>query len=201
MGLIEDSVRDLEAAIEGTGCEEGAVILRRSPGTVNCQYEHGVCLESLYGGRSGEFVTEDPVEATTKIAFLFDVSLETRKAKSAACAVLNVVTAFLCISRKVRACPASAHVPCLKSLKDTLNGRRIFLIGSSPAIEHEFSSMMTQDPGTADLLLIGNEGMLRDDAAAIISEFRGQKEILCIGPSTAGMAGLQKIERFCPYGT
>lgn len=201
MGIIEDAVTELEKTIEGSGCEDSAVVLRRNPDAVNCQYEHGVCLEALYGGRSGEFVTGDPVEATTKISFLFGTILANNTAKSAACAVLNVIATFLCISRKVRACPSSAHSPCLEQLRERIGGRRVYLIGNCQVIAREFGAQITDDPASATVLIINNEGVLKDDVMEILATCGGHREIFCIGPSLSGVADLNHLERFCPYGT
>ncbi len=201
MGIIEDAVAQLEKTIEGTGCEDGAVTLRRNPDEVTCQYEHGVCIEALYGGRSGEFVTTDPVEATTKISFLFGASLSNNTAKSAACAVINVIAAFLCISRKVRACPPSAHPPCLLRLKEHIGGRQVFLVGDCPILRRELGAQVTDDPASAGVLIINNEGLLQDGTEEIFAATGRDREILCIGPSLSGVADLNCLERFCPYGT
>lgn len=200
MGIIEDAVTELEKTIEGSGCDDGAVTLRRNPGAVNCQFERGICLEALYGGRSGEFVTRDPVEAVTKINFLFGTKLPNNTAKSAACAVLNALAAFLCISRKVRACPASAHPACLEQLKRHIDGRQIFLMGDNPVLARDLGALITSNPATASILIINNEGVLRDDLQEILATC-GDREILCIGPSLSGVADLNHLERFCPYGT
>jgi len=201
MDIIEDSVKKLEEAIRDTGCDDGAVTLHRDPGAANCQYERGACVESCYGGRTGEFVTQDPVEATTKISFMFGTPLTSLKAKGAACAVLNVLASFLCLARGVRACPATAHSPCLAECKQLLSGKRVFIIGEIPALERELGAMVVKNPDQADIILINNEGLVAEGVLDIISTSRGRREIICIGPSTAGVAGLQQIMRFCPYGT
>jgi hypothetical protein len=146
-------------------------------------------------------VTYDPVEATTKVSFLFDATLTNNTAKSAACAVLNVLSSFLCISRRVRACPVSEHQACLANLKERISGKRLFLLGECPVIAREFGSIITQDPAGAEILIINNQGVLNNDAAAIVEQFRDKKEIICLGPSTAGIAGFLRIGRFCPHGT
>jgi hypothetical protein len=201
MDLIEDSVKKLEDAIRHTGCEDGAVTLRRDPTAVTCQFERGVCIEASYGGRTGEFVTQHPVEATTKIAFMFGTSLQSPQAKGAACALLNVLSSFLCLARGIRACPGAAHTACLAECRQLLSGKRIFILGEIPLLEREPGLMVVKDPGQADIILIGNEGLITEGVFDIVSSSRGCREILCIGPSTAGVAGLQQIRRFCPYGT
>ena len=201
MGLIEDAVAELEATIEGSGCDDGTVTLRRNHDEVICQYERGVCLEAFYGGRSGEFVTHDPVEAITKISFLFGASLASPAAKSAACSVINAVAAFLCLSRNVRACPPSAHPPCLARLRERIGGRQVFLVGDCPVLARELRHQITGNPATADVIIINNEGVLQEDTQNILNNVRGTAEILAIGPSLSGVADLNRLERFCPYGT
>ncbi|OPY39029.1 MAG: hypothetical protein A4E35_00261 [Methanoregula sp. PtaU1.Bin051] len=201
MNIIEESVKKLEEAIHDTGCDDGAVTLRRNPDAVNCQYERGACMESCYGGRTGEFVTSDPVEATTKISFMFGAELTRPQAKSAACAILNVLTVFLCMSRGVRACQKPAHRPCLTELKEKITGKRVYSVEPIPVLGYELGSSVAPDPQSADIILINNEGLVNEQVSEIIREYRGKKEILCIGPSTSGVAGLERLERFCPYGT
>lgn len=200
MGLLEQSVAQLEEIVRDTGCDDGAVTLRRNPDATNCQYERGVCILACYGGRTGEFVTQDPVEATTKIAFMFGTALKSPQAKGAACAILNVLASFLCLARGVRACQERSHPACLAGLRQLLAGKRVFLMGGSPLLEGELDSLMTGDPDHADVILINNEGLVADGASEIVSRCRDRKEIICIGPSTAGVAGLQRFSRFCPYG-
>ncbi len=201
MDIIEESVKKLEEIIRDTGCDDGAVTLRRNPDAANCQYERGVCIEACYGGRTGEFVTDNPVEATTKISFMFGAALTSPQAKGAACAIVNVLASFLCLARGVRACPVSDHPACLTELKKKLSGKRVFFIGEMPVLQREPGMLVTQDPETADIILINNEGLITDIVSGIVGNYRGKKEIFFIGPSTAGVAGLEQIGRFCPYGT
>ena len=201
MNLIEESVQKLEEAICNTGCDDGAVVLRRNPGAVTCQYERGACMEACYVGRTGEFVTQDPIEATTKISFMFGAPLTTPQARGAACAILNVLTAFLCISRNVRACPPSSHAACLAELKQRLAGKRIYAVSPVPVLGYELDASFVHDPESADVILVNNEGLADDTISEIVMACRGKKEIVCLGPSTAGVAGLERLERFCPFGT
>jgi hypothetical protein len=201
MGIIEDSVKKMEGIIHDTGCEDGAVTLRRNPDAVNCQFERGVCMESCYGGRTGEFVTSDPVEATTRISFMFGTEFTSPTAKSAACAILNVLSAFLCLSRGVRACPGSSHKPCLAELKEKLAGKRVFCIEQVQLLDYELGSSVVADPRDADVILINNDGLLNERVTETIRTYFGKKEIVFIGPSTAGVAGVERMDRFCPYGT
>ena len=201
MDIIEESVKKLEEIIHDTGCDDGAVVLRRDAKTVTCQYERGVCIESLYGGRTGEFLTHDPVEATTKISFMFGTPLSNPKVKSAACAILNVLASFLCLARGVRACQEPSHTACLDELKRNLAGKRIYTVAPVPALENELSRSFVSDPASADVILVTGDGLLMESVSELLRAYRGKKEILCIGPSTSGVAALERLERFCPYGT
>lgn len=201
MDIIEESVKKMEEIIRDTGCDDGAVVLRRCIGSIPCQYERGVCIESCYGGRTGEFVSGEPVEATTKISFMFGASINGPKMKGAACAILNVLASFLCLSRGVRSCPVSSHHPCLTGLGRKTAGKRIYCVGPVPVVESEFARFLTADPASADVILINNDGLLAENVTDIIRTFRGRKEILLIGPSASGIAALERLERFCPYGT
>ena len=99
MSIIEESVHLLEEHVQGSGCEDGAVNLRVDPDSTKCPYEHGVCMVATFGGKSAEFVTSDPTRATTKISFMFGAKFENPRIRAAACAIINVLTGFLCINR------------------------------------------------------------------------------------------------------
>ncbi len=200
MNIIEESVQKMEEIIHDTGCEDGAVELRRNPGAVPCQFERGTCIEACYGGKTAEFVTGDPVEATTRISFMFGASLTTPKMKGAACAILNVLSSFLCLARNVRACGKEDHPACLGQLQDRFFGRRIFIVGDIPLSSSGLAGSLVSDPRSADLILVGSDGLSGEDLTEVIRSCSTGAEIVCIGPSTAGFAGIQRIERFCPYG-
>jgi hypothetical protein len=57
------------------------------------------------------------------------------------------------------------------------------------------------DPDTADVVLINGEGIIAEETGTIIRNYNGTKRIICIGPSTAGVARLNQIEHWCPFGT
>jgi hypothetical protein len=201
MSVIEEAVKKIEEIIHDTGCDDGAVVLRRCTCGTPCQFERGVCIEACYGGSTGEFTTFDPVEATTKISFMFGAPLTTPKMKSAACAILNVLTSFLCVARDVRACPEPSHAPCLQEMRQKLGPKRIYCVGNIPVLVREFSPLLVDDPQAADVILITGEGLLDDTVSEIVHMYKGKKRILCIGPSTSGVAALERLDRFCPFGT
>lgn len=201
MDIVLDAVKKLQDILLHSGCEDGPVVLQINPNSVPCQFEKGACMEACFGGRSGEFVTFDPMQATTKVEFMFGAPLDSPAHRGAACAILNVVTAFLCLSRTVRACPASCHAACMKDLKTRTGTGKVFASGSILPIEHEMTRFIVPDPGSADIILINGEGTIEPGTGDIVSKYRETKTVLVLGPSTAGISSLEKIERFCPYGT
>jgi hypothetical protein len=201
MDIVTDAVKKLEDTLRDSGCEDGPVVLQVDPDAVPCQYEKGACMEAAFGGRTGEFVTFDPLRATTKIGFMFGAPLDHPAHRGAACAILNVATAFLCLSRNIRACPASCHGACRQDLKTRLGPKRVYGIGPIPAIGQEVTRLIVDIPDPADLILINGEGLIATGTGDIIEQYREKKSVLLLGPSTAGVASLEKLERFCPYGT
>jgi len=201
MDIVTDAVNRLQEILRHSGCEDGPVVLRVDPDEVYCQYEKGACMEACFGGRSAEFITSDPVRATTKVGFMFGAPLNSPAARGAACAIMNVVTAFLCMSRHIRACPAASHAHCRQDLKKRIGSGEVFCLGTMPALERELGRRFISDPACAGLILINGEGVIAPGAGDIVETFKDEKIVLLIGPSTAGIANLETIEQFCPYGT
>ncbi|MDD1711716.1 MAG: hypothetical protein LUQ69_00940, partial [Methanoregulaceae archaeon] len=104
MNIVVEATRKIEEQLRESGCEDGIVRIDTLPGCTLCQYEKGACMIASFGGRSAEFVTFDPVRATTRISFMFGATLEKTTQRIAACAIINVITGFLCLSRKLHAC-------------------------------------------------------------------------------------------------
>jgi len=201
MDLIVGSVERIREMIENCGCEEGDIVLRTDPDVVNCQYERGACMVASFGGKTAQFVTDNPVSALTKLSFLFGAPLEAPQARSAAAAVVNVLAGFFSLSRVQHACPRRDHMACREELKAILNRKKIYCTGDMQVIPAEFSGMVTGSPEAADIILFNGEGTTGPDAGDIITAFRGQKEILCLGPSTSAVARLYGLSHWCPYGS
>jgi len=201
MDIVIDAVKKLQDTLRHSGCEDGPVVLRADPDIVSCQYEKGACMEAGFGGRTGEFVTFDPIRATTKSEFMFGAPLDTPATRGAACAVLNVVTAFLCMSRGVRACPVSCHPACRQELTARLRTTRVYSIGPFPPAMQETGGFIVNSPDFADCILVNNESLIAAGTGDLIEKYRENKTVLLLGPSTAGIASLERLERFCPYGT
>ena len=201
MDILIDSVNKLETILKHSGCEEVGVLLDVNTDAVNCQFDRGACMTASFGGRSAEFVTSDPIRAQTKISFMFGAPLDTTAVRSAACAMINVATGFFCLSRVLHACSGPRHAECMRELGMMVQGKKILCIGSIPKIEDTFRTYIVTDPKGADLILINAEGIIDAGLGDRIAEFKDTKRIICLGPSTAGVARLQQLEHWCPYGT
>ena len=84
MDLVTDAVRKMEEVIFGSGCQDSNVRIRRSPSADVCQYERGVPLEIGYGGVIVDCVSNFPIEATTRVNFMFGAQLDTPEKRTAA---------------------------------------------------------------------------------------------------------------------
>jgi hypothetical protein len=200
MDIIRESVTKIKEILEHGGCGEGDVLFTVNPDTRNCQFEKGACMTALFGGRTADFVTFNPLRARTKISFMYDAPLDTPSTRGAASAIVNVVTGFFCLSRVLHPCTEISHAPCFGELKQEIGGKRVYCIGGIPEIEHQFAGMVVRDPDTADVILISGEGMIAEGTGDLIEQFKGKKLVLCIGSSVAGVARLHQIEHWCPYG-
>jgi hypothetical protein len=200
MGSIEESVQFLEERVQGSGCEDGAVNLRVDPDRTKCQYEHGVCMVASFGGKTAEFVTNDPTRATTRISFMFGAKFENPRLRAAACAIINALTGFFCINRVLHACPPGCHQACLNELKAKIGGRKVRLLGLSPRLDMELKGILVGNIEEAEVILVTGEGLVSDEGAGSIPVNGPGREMLCIGPSTSGVAILEKFPHWCPYG-
>ncbi|WP_292424347.1 hypothetical protein [Methanoregula sp.] len=200
MDIITDSVTRLEEIIHHSGCEETGVHLDVDPTAKTCEYERGACMVASFGGRSAEFVTDDPIRAMTKISFMFGASLETPRVRSAACAIINVATGFFCLSRVLHACPKASHAPCLRELTEKLERHRVFCIGKIPVLERAQGLEVTTNIDKADIILVNNEGIIAPETGDLVAAWGKRKQIIFLGPSTAGVSRIQQQEHWCPYG-
>ncbi|MGA2160739.1 MAG: hypothetical protein ABSG28_00870 [Methanoregula sp.] len=200
MDIITDSVNRLEEILRHSGCEETGVRLDVDPDAKTCQFERGACMIASFGGRSAEFVTDNPIRAMTKISFMFGAPLETPGVRSAACAIINVATGFYCLSRVLHASPVASHAACLRELTETLSGHRVFCVGKMPVLERACGISVTADIGEADTILVNNEGIIEPGVGDLVTTWKERKRIIFLGPSTSGVCRLQQQEHWCPYG-
>lgn len=200
MDIIAESVKKLEGLTEHSGCSGAGVILDVDTKAEACQFEQGVSMTATFGGRSAVFTTYDPIRAPTKISFMFGAPLDTLPVRGAATAVINVVLGFLCMTRVLHACPISSHAACIEHLQHEIAGKNVFCIGSMGKRGSNLFPYCSEKPSDADIILINGEGLIDEKTGDIIEEMKKTKRVICIGPSTTGIARLYDIEHWCPYG-
>ena len=123
MSIVSDAVKILENRISGSGCEDG--IVRITPASsAGCPYEDGITIVTEYGGRVAELSTSFPLETTSKVSFMFDSPLKSPVQRTAACAILNVISSFMCFTRKGRACGEESRKACLDELISDIAGKK-----------------------------------------------------------------------------
>lgn len=197
MTLITDTIVKLQKILEHTGCEDGVVSLATVQDTVPCQFERGACLRASFGGKSADFMTANPVRATTRISFMYGKTLEKPEQRVAALAIMNVVAGFLCISRISHPCRKEDHSDCCTGLLRELAGRRVFIIGPvTPALK---GLGLTTAPaaGEADIVIVTGDGLAYEDPAVLSLK----KPVLFLGSSAAGLCSIGKHPHWCPFGT
>ncbi|HOI13845.1 MAG TPA: hypothetical protein PLG75_08300 [Methanoculleus sp.] len=200
MSFWHDAIGKLETILADSGCEDGIVTLGVNYDADTCQYPRGVSLEGQFGGRTGQFITNEPLRANTRVSFMFGAPLGNQKQRAAAGAIINAVSAFLCLGRKLRPCTPDCYGPCLANLSREVAGKRVYLIGPMPVLERALGKQIVDTPETADLFLVAGDGMTTDAGIACIDEYRDKKQMIFLGPSTAGVSGLINLEHWCPYG-
>jgi len=200
MDLIIDSVNKIEMMLARGGCDECDAVLDVNPDNVNCQFERGACVVASFGGKTADFVTFDPLRARIKISFMFGAPLDTPATRGAACAVINVVMGFFSLTRVHHSCKASSHQPCMEFLKKEVEGKRIKCLGEMPAIKSELNRFIVENNSDADIILVNGDGLIDGKTGDIFTEEQSREKIICLGPSTAGVARLQQVEYWCPYG-
>ncbi len=198
MHIINKAVNQIEQMINDCGISDNPVILEQENEVVRCFYERGALLRVSFGGRTAGIATDDPIRTTTKPSFMFGSALTKPSLKAAAAGIINVLTGFLCTSRKLHACTPEHHTQCMQELAAKITGKRIWCCGGMDAIRDQFSRQIVSTPEEAELLLVTIDGMI-NDISGIIPEEPGDS-ILFIGPSTAGVSSVTHGCHFCPYG-
>jgi hypothetical protein len=200
MDLLVDAIRKLEETAMGSGCEDGTVVLRVDPERKYCQFERGACMEAVFAGRAAEFITDNPTRATTRAGFMFGASLEKPAQRAAAAAITNALAGFFCISRVMRSCDPECHARCLAGLREKVGGSSVFVLGDSEVLSGEYRRRAGQGPGDAGLILVTGEGMISPGAGEMLEGSAGTGKVLFLGPSTSGVASLENIPHWCPFG-
>ncbi len=198
--LITGAIARLRDISRESGVEDGTVAFSTDPDVVICQYERGVCMIASFGGRTSEFVTDEPTIALTKIGYVFDAILESPRIRAAAAAIAGVVTGFLLLNRIMKSCLPENHVSCLAELSGSVRGKSLYCVGDTRRIPDEFGRLVVKEPGSADIILVTGAGMCTTEGLAVIERYRGKKRIVFLGPSPSGVCVLEKLEHWCPYG-
>ena len=192
------AVKRLKEISLHTGCEDGNIVLSVNPDRKVCQFERGACMEAFFGGRVAEFVTFEPTRATTRLGFLFDAVLESTAHRAAACAMINVMAGFFCISRVRRSCPPECHAACRSALMEETGGRMVGGVGIPTHVLDSFPRHSPRAEGS-EVILVSGEGLISAEGGAVIDNPAGS-HVLLVGPSTAGVAALEKLHHWCPFG-
>jgi hypothetical protein len=200
VNLFVQAADALRGRVEGTGAEDGTIVIARNHEAVVCPYERGVPLEAGYGGRVAQFVTGAPVEARVKVSMLFSAPLAGESERSAAGVVINAVAGFFGFARNLRGCDIRDRPQCLRQLTARTEGCPVHLIGSSPLLEHAFADRLVDEPGCAGVLLVLAHGLVTDAGLDRVERAKPSTEILMVGPSTGGTAALVDLPHWCPYG-
>ncbi|HTY53474.1 MAG TPA: hypothetical protein VMB35_09820 [Methanomicrobiales archaeon] len=200
MTLLLDAVAALEETAHGSGCEDGVAALTRKPDAPRCQYDRGATLEASFGGFTAHLVTGSPVQTQTRLSSLFGQDLTVPEQRTAALGIVNAVSGFLCLSRKLHACDPGCYGPCLAELRGEIGSRRIFSPVEVPVLSRELGNLAATDASGAEVIIITGEALVQEQGDAGLRSIAPGAEMLLPGPSTAGVAALLNLPHWCPYG-
>lgn len=220
MSIVSDAVKILENRIFGSGCEDGLVRISPSA-SAGCPYEDGITVVTEYGGRVSELSTSFPLDATSKVSFMFDSPLKSPVQRTAACAILNVISNFMCFTRQGRACGEESHKACLDELIAQIAGKKVYPNGCLTNLEGmllEAGSLYPEKrvtlvgkPEDADVILVSGDGLFDKEKLAVTERYFGNdgncgngdcasKELIFIGPAVTGFCVMHGRKHHCPYG-
>jgi hypothetical protein len=200
MTLLQEAVVRLEDIVRGSGCEDGVASLERKPDIPRCQYDRGASLEASFGGQTAHLVTGSPVQTETRLSSLFGGDLPGPEHRTAALGILNAVTGFLCLARRLHACDPVSYQACLAELREEIGGRRIFTPVEVPVLSRELAPLNTAKASDAEILVITGETLIRETGTGEPGDKAAKGEMLLLGPSTEGVASLLSLPHWCPYG-
>lgn len=201
MSCITDAVEEMEKVTRGgTGCHDCNVKIERQPDAPMCQYVRGVNLKVGFGGAAADVVTQYPLETVTRIPFMFGAPLESPEQRTAACGILSVVARFLCLCRRAQACgPPEDHDACFTNFRSVYDGKKIYVNGNLPPdLVRLLGKSSVSSPEDADVIAVGGDGLFSEEGLALTDHYRGKKEMIFVGPATAGVATFLNEEHWCP---
>ncbi|MDE4908651.1 hypothetical protein L0665_08535 [Methanogenium marinum] len=199
MSIVTDAVKKMEEVTQGTGCHDCNVKIERQPDAPTCQYVRGVNLRFGFGGAESDVVTQYPIETVTRIPFMFDAPLESPEQRTAACGIMGVVARFLCLCRKAKACDPKDHEQCFINFCSVFDGKKIYVNGNLPDLVRFLGKSAVSSPEGADVIVVGGDGLFSADCLAVTDQYRGKKQMVFVGPSTAGVATFLDEEHWCPF--
>ncbi|MBN1431769.1 MAG: hypothetical protein JW931_03255 [Methanomicrobiaceae archaeon] len=200
MSIITDAVDEMDKKLSGSGCDHGTVALVICPDDDICPYVKGTCLEAAYGGKRVRIATSYPIEARTRVSFMYGEDLNSPPQRTAACAILNCISSFMCFPRVSGACPSGCGDKCLEELKDETEGMKVFLNGNLPGLESGLNDRIVPKPEMADIILVSGDGLFSDEGIEICEKYRGEKNMLFLAPATSGLSNMLGLKHWCPYG-
>jgi hypothetical protein len=200
MSMLTEAVEKLRNMLEGSGLEDGTVTLKRNPDAPRCQYERGVCIEAHFGTGYGQVMTNSPLQATTRIPFMYGSPLKSPEERTAALAILNAATGFLGLSRKLHACRPEDYPACLSELLLAVGTVKVAYIGNAAVLPRGLGTQLVSSPEEAEIILVVADGAIAPSTAELIDQWRGEKRMIFIGPSFPGLCVLLNREHWCPYG-
>ncbi len=220
MSIVSDAVKILENRIFGSGCEDGIVRIYPAA-SAGCPYEDGITIVTEYGGKVSELSTSFPFDTTSKVSFMFDSPLKSPVQRTAACAILNVISNFMCFTRKGCACGEESHKACLDELITEIAGKKVYLNGCLTNLENmlyeagtlypEKRVNLVGKPEDADLIIISGDGLFDREKLTVSERYFSDtnasdadnacsKELLFIGPAVTGFCVMHGVKHHCPYG-
>jgi len=197
MQIIHHLVKRIQTLIDGCGYESNKVILSTvADQNDRCPYEIGSIMTVTFGGKDTSFSSVYPMDAITKPEYMYSASLTKPAHRASAAAIISGITGFLCFTRIYGACEANCHQQCMERIKTQIGTKKVHYIGEMKAIRDQISNQIASDPQEAELILITVDGLNEDTSYDPESSI----PMICIGPSTGGIASLLGQEHFCPYG-
>ena len=200
MSLVTDAVEEMEKKLAGSGCDHGTVVLAKSPEKDICPFIEGTCIEASYGGKRIFIATSYPIEVKTRVSFMYGQELNSPVQRTAACAILNSLSSFMCFTRISGACPEGCGKKCLDELKEETADRQVYLNGTMTGLQKRLEDRIVADPEDADVIIVSGDGMFSDEGLEICDRYRNKKEMIFFAPGTSGLAGILNLHHWCPYG-
>jgi fructose-specific component phosphotransferase system IIB-like protein len=200
MSLVTDAVDEMEKKLAGSGCDHGTVALSKSPERDVCPFIEGTCIEASYGGKRIFIATSYPIEVKTRVSFMYGQELNSPVQRTAACAILNSLSSFMCFPRISGACPEGCGEKCLDELKEKTAERKVYLNGTMPGLQKRLEDRIVPKPEDADIIIVSGDGIFSDEGVEICDRYRDKKEMIFFAPETSGLAGMLNLRHWCPYG-